>query len=141
MSRPTAVLLTNMGGPKTLDDVHDFLHNLFADRDIMKFPFQKYMAKFIAKRRTPSIQEQYAEIGGGSPILEWTQKQGEAMEKILDKISPETGNTDDTCLLKIAKYNFFFLQLHTSITSPSDMLSRQRRLLWNRWRRMESNGL
>lgn len=141
MFRPTAVLLTNMGGPKTLDDVHDFLHNLFADRDIMKFPFQKYMAKFIAKRRTPSIQEQYAEIGGGSPILEWTQKQGEAMEKILDKISPETGNTDDTCLLKIAKYNFFFLQLHTSITSPSDMLSRQRRLLWNRWRRMESNGL
>lgn len=141
MSRPTAVLLTNMGGPKTLDDVHDFLHNLFADRDIMKFPFQKYMAKFIAKRRTPSIQEQYAEIGGGSPILEWTQKQGEAMEKILDKISPETGNTDDTCLLKIAKYNSFFLQLHTSITSPSDMLSRQRRLLWNRWRRMESNGL
>lgn len=132
MSRPTAVLLTNMGGPKTLDDVHDFLHNLFADRDIMKFPFQKYMAKFIAKRRTPSIQEQYAEIGGGSPILEWTQKQGEAMEKILDKISPETGNTDDTCLLKIAKYNSFFLQLHTSITSPSDMLSRQRRLLWNR---------
>lgn len=141
MFRPTAVLLTNMGGPKTLDDVHDFLHNLFADRDIMKFPFQKYMAKFIAKRRTPSIQEQYAEIGGGSPILEWTQKQGEAMEKILDKISPETGNTDDTCLLKIAKYNSFFLQLHTSITSPSDMLSRQRRLLWNRWRRMESNGL
>lgn len=132
MFRPTAVLLTNMGGPKTLDDVHDFLHNLFADRDIMKFPFQKCMAKFIAKRRTPSIQEQYAEIGGGSPILEWTQKQGEAMEKILDKISPETGNTDDTCLLKIAKYNSFFLQLHTSITSPSDMLSRQRRLLWNR---------
>lgn len=91
-SSPTAVLLTNMGGPETLDDVHDFLLNLFSDRDIMKLPFQKHLAKYIANRRTPSIKEQYAEIGGGSPILAWTRKQGEAMEKILDKISPETGN-------------------------------------------------
>ncbi|KAJ8655787.1 ferrochelatase [Lichtheimia ornata] len=87
---PTAVLLTNMGGPETLDDVHDFLLNLFSDRDIMKLPLQKHLAKYIANRRTPSIKEQYAQIGGGSPILAWTQKQGEAMEKILDKISPET---------------------------------------------------
>jgi protoheme ferro-lyase len=29
----------------------------------------------IAKRRTPSIQEKYAEIGGGSPILKWTKIQ------------------------------------------------------------------
>ncbi|KAI9317033.1 ferrochelatase [Dichotomocladium elegans] len=87
---PTAVLLTNMGGPETLEDVHDFLLNLFTDRDIMKLPVQKHLAKWIAKRRTPSIQDQYAEIGGGSPILSWTRKQGNAMEKILDEISPET---------------------------------------------------
>ncbi|KAI9498058.1 ferrochelatase [Zychaea mexicana] len=87
---PTAVLLTNMGGPETLDDVQSFLHNLFSDRDIMKLPFQKHMATFISTRRTPSIKEQYAQIGGGSPILSWTRKQGEAMEKLLDKISPET---------------------------------------------------
>jgi ferrochelatase len=81
-----------MGGPKTLDDVYDFLYNLFSDRDLMQLPVQKYMAKFIATRRTPSIKEQYQSIGGGSPILSWTHKQGLAMEKVLDEISPETGN-------------------------------------------------
>ena len=90
-ARPTAVLLTNMGGPETLDDVQSFLHNLFSDRDIMKLPAQKYLAKYISTRRTPSIKEQYAQIGGGSPILSWTRKQGEGMEKLLDEISPETG--------------------------------------------------
>ncbi|GAA5804261.1 ferrochelatase [Helicostylum pulchrum] len=87
---PTAVLLTNMGGPKTLDDVYNFLHNLFSDRDLMQLPFQKYASKYIATRRTPQIKEQYQAIGGGSPILSWTRKQGEAMEKLLDQISPET---------------------------------------------------
>lgn len=80
-----------MGGPKTLDDVYNFLHNLFSDRDLMQLPFQKWAAKFIARRRTPQIMEQYQAIGGGSPILSWTRKQGEAMEKLLDEISPETG--------------------------------------------------
>ncbi|KAG2206868.1 hypothetical protein INT47_007625 [Mucor saturninus] len=87
---PTAVLLTNMGGPKTLDDVYNFLHNLFSDRDLMQLPFQTWAAKYIAGRRTPQIKEQYQAIGGGSPILSWTRKQGEAMEKLLDEISPET---------------------------------------------------
>ncbi|CAO3676205.1 unnamed protein product [Rhizopus stolonifer] len=87
---PTAIVLTNMGGPKTLDDVQGFLLNLFSDRDIMHLPFQNYAAKFISMRRTPQIKEQYDAIGGGSPILHWTRKQGEAMEKILDEISPET---------------------------------------------------
>lgn len=49
------------------------------------------MAPFIAKRRTPKIQEQYKQIGGGSPIRKWTEKQGNEMVKILDKISPQTG--------------------------------------------------
>lgn len=49
------------------------------------------MAPFIAKRRTPKIQDQYKAIGGGSPIKKWTDKQGSEMVKILDQISPETG--------------------------------------------------
>lgn len=80
-----------MGGPKTLDDVYSFLHNLFSDRDLMQLPFQNFASKYIAARRTPQIKEQYQAIGGGSPILSWTRKQGEAMEKLLDQISPETG--------------------------------------------------
>ena len=52
----------------------------------------RYLAPFIAKRRTPKIQAQYNEIGGGSPIKMWTEKQGEAMVKLLDQIAPESGN-------------------------------------------------
>ena len=45
----------------------------------------------IAKRRTPMLQDQYKQIGGGSPIKKWTELQGEGMVEILDKISPDTG--------------------------------------------------
>lgn len=48
------------------------------------------MAPLIARRRTPKIEEQYAKIGGGSPILKWTREQGAGMVKILDEISPST---------------------------------------------------
>lgn len=33
------------------------------------------MGPWIAKRRTPSIQQKYDEIGGGSPIFKWTDLQ------------------------------------------------------------------
>ena len=38
----TGILMLNMGGPSTLDEVGSFLHNLFMDRDIIQLPFQKY---------------------------------------------------------------------------------------------------
>jgi protoheme ferro-lyase len=49
------------------------------------------LGPIIASRRTPSIQKQYHEIGGGSPIKKWTTLQGQGMVDILDKISPQTG--------------------------------------------------
>lgn len=81
----------NLGGPATEDEVQDFLVRLFSDGDLIPLPFQKYAAQVIAQRRTPKIKEQYNQIGGGSPIRSWTQQQGSAMEKILDRISPESG--------------------------------------------------
>lgn len=48
------------------------------------------LGPWIAKRRTPDVQKKYSEIGGGSPILQWTNKQGELLCTKLDKISPET---------------------------------------------------
>ncbi|KJE88817.1 ferrochelatase [Capsaspora owczarzaki ATCC 30864] len=87
---PTAIVLMNLGGPATQADVHDFLLRLFSDRDIIPLPLQSYSARFIARRRTPTIQQQYAKIGGGSPIRSWTEKQGQAMAKMLDEISPST---------------------------------------------------
>ena len=87
----TGILMLNMGGPKTIDEVEPFLTRLFSDRDLMVLPAQKRLAKWIAKRRTPDIRKKYAEIGGGSPILDWTQKQGQAMVDGLERICPEYG--------------------------------------------------
>ncbi|KAI1310804.1 hypothetical protein EDD11_003650 [Mortierella claussenii] len=86
----TGIVLMNLGGPAKEEEVHDFLLRLFSDKDLIPLPMQKYAAHFIAKRRTPKIKEQYNKIGGGSPIRKWTTEQGTAMEKLLDKISPET---------------------------------------------------
>lgn len=82
--------MLNMGGPENTDDVGFFLRNLFMDKDLIPLPAQSQLAPFIAKRRTPKIQEQYRKIGGGSPIKKWTEIQGKGMVEILDRISPET---------------------------------------------------
>ncbi|KAK8127749.1 hypothetical protein PG984_008857 [Apiospora sp. TS-2023a] len=88
---PTAMVFLNMGGPSTTDEVHGFLSRLFADADLIPLgPLQNYLGPFIAKRRTPKIQKQYAEIGGGSPIRKWSEYQSAEMCKLLDKMSPET---------------------------------------------------
>jgi ferrochelatase len=81
----------NLGGPATLNDVESFLLRLFSDRDLIPLPFQKYLARFITTRRTPRIKDQYAKIGGGSPIRMWTEKQASKLVEILDKTLPETG--------------------------------------------------
>jgi ferrochelatase len=82
--------MLNLGGPKTVDDVGPFLLELFADPEIIQLPAQKYLGPFIARRRTRGVQELYEGIGGGSPILEWTELQGRGMCERLDALSPET---------------------------------------------------
>ena len=82
--------MMNLGGPKNLDEVQPFLLKLFEDREIIQLPVQKYLGPLIAKRRTKSVQQNYADIGGGSPILKWTEAQGRGMVERLDFLSPET---------------------------------------------------
>ncbi|KAH7035559.1 uncharacterized protein B0I36DRAFT_264722 [Microdochium trichocladiopsis] len=88
---PTAMVFLNMGGPSTVDEVGDFLSALFADGDLIPLGrLQNYIGPILGRRRTPKIQQQYSEIGGGSPIRKWTEYQNAEMCKLLDKISPET---------------------------------------------------
>ncbi|KAF8658279.1 hypothetical protein AX16_002054 [Volvariella volvacea WC 439] len=82
--------MLNMGGPATVPETYDFLKNLFSDGDLIPLPFQKTLAPWIARRRTPQIEQQYRDIGGGSPILHYTQMQGDGMAKLLDELHPET---------------------------------------------------
>lgn len=87
---PTGIVLLNMGGPRTPEEVGPFLLELFQDREIIQLPAQRWLGPFIARRRTPSVTRLYEGIGGGSPILHWTRLQGEGMIERLDRLSPET---------------------------------------------------
>jgi ferrochelatase len=84
-----AVVLFNLGGPDSLDAVEPFLKNLFSDPDIIQIPLgfllQKPLAKIIAKRRSVSVREQYAKIGGSSPINTWTERQRQLLEAALNE--------------------------------------------------------
>ncbi len=86
----TGIVMMNLGGPKNLDEVQPFLLKLFADKEIIQLPLQSWLGPFIAKKRTASVQKNYQDIGGGSPILKWTELQGEGMCERLDDMSPET---------------------------------------------------
>ncbi|MEO7520267.1 MAG: ferrochelatase, partial [Gemmatimonas sp.] len=88
--RGTGIVMMNLGGPETLDDVEPFLLRLFADREIIQLPAQGVLGKYIAKRRAPKVRALYQGIGGGSPILRWTRAQGEGMCTRLDEWSPAT---------------------------------------------------
>lgn len=84
--KKTAVLLLNLGGPETLEDVEPFLYNLFSDRQIIRLGpafLQKVLARLIARRRAPKSRESYRLIGGGSPIGRITAQQAAALEKAL----------------------------------------------------------
>lgn len=84
------VLLLNLGGPETMEDVEGFLYNLFADPDIIRLPallsfLQKPIAYIIAKRRAPKSSAAYLSIGGGSPIVKYTSAQADMIEQSIRK--------------------------------------------------------
>ncbi len=82
MSRKTAVVLFNLGGPDSLKAVRPFLFNLFFDPAIIRVPtfFRRYIARFISARREHEAQDIYRKLGGKSPILENTVAQAEALQ-------------------------------------------------------------
>lgn len=92
MSPPikTGIVMLNLGGPADLDAVEPFLVELFADREIIQLPLQRWLGPLIARRRAPKVRKLYAGIGGGSPILRWTEAQGRGLVERLDQLSPET---------------------------------------------------
>lgn len=81
------VVLFQLGGPDSIQAIEPFLYNLFCDPDIIDFPFARIarqpLAKLIASRRAKHVAHHYAEIGGKSPILEFTTRQAVALERVL----------------------------------------------------------
>jgi protoporphyrin/coproporphyrin ferrochelatase len=92
MNEKIGVVLLNLGGPDSLEAVEPFLYNLFVDPDIINFPgsflVRKPLAKLISSKRHPKIQEQYKQIGGKSPLKEFTLGQCRLLEIELNKRFP-----------------------------------------------------
>jgi len=84
-----AVVLFQLGGPDSLEAIEPFLLRLFRDPDIIDFPFAKIardpLARIISATRAKKVRSHYAEIGGKSPILEFTQRQARALEDELSR--------------------------------------------------------
>ncbi|NEO31549.1 MAG: ferrochelatase [Symploca sp. SIO3C6] len=86
------VLLLNLGGPDGLEDVRPFLYNLFSDPEIIRLPFswlQSPLAWFISTRRAKTSQENYRQIGGGSPLRQITEAQADALREQLQQQGQE----------------------------------------------------
>jgi ferrochelatase len=76
-----AVVLFNLGGPAGPADVQPFLQNLFSDPAIIRSPapVRFFLSRLISRSRAPSARENYARMGGGSPLLTETRKQSDAL--------------------------------------------------------------
>lgn len=86
------VLLLNLGGPEQLEDVRPFLFNLFSDPEIIRLPFpwlQRPLAWLIATTRSNKSQENYKQIGGGSPLRQITEEQAQALQAELQQKGQE----------------------------------------------------
>ncbi len=82
------VLLLNLGGPDELRDVRPFLYNLFSDPEIIRLPFswlQSPLAWLISTLRAKKSQENYRQIGGGSPLRHITEAQAQALQEALQQ--------------------------------------------------------
>lgn len=77
-----AIVFFNLGGPLQPDDVKPFLFNLFNDPAIIRLPrlIRYWLARFISHRRQTTARQNYAHLGGKSPLLANTIAQMQALE-------------------------------------------------------------
>jgi ferrochelatase len=79
-----AIILINMGGPESIDDIELYLRNLFNDPDIIdiKLPakIKKSIIHWILKKRFPKTRYIYQQIGGSSPLNKITREQADLLE-------------------------------------------------------------
>jgi protoporphyrin/coproporphyrin ferrochelatase len=82
-----AVVLFNLGGPDRPESVRPFLFNLFNDKAILRVPgpIRFLLAATISSLRAGSAKKNYAQMGGGSPLLPETEKQALALQEVLNQ--------------------------------------------------------
>lgn len=95
------VVMMNLGGPSTPDEVEPFVYSRLMDptevrRSIPRL-LRHYFSAFAARRRSKSLGEAYAQIGGHSPLARHTGEQAIELERSLnDRFGALTGATFKT---------------------------------------------
>lgn len=83
------VVLFNLGGPRNPDEVEPFLYNLFMDPAIIDIPLPAFLrdplCRYIARKRSATVREEYGLIGGSSPLNGHTARQAELLQKQLQE--------------------------------------------------------
>jgi len=81
-----ALFLLNMGGPNSVDEVELFLHNMFADKNILTMDryTRKLVSLIIINKRLEDVKENYGLLGGKSPLLGLTKNLIEKLRSKLD---------------------------------------------------------
>ena len=72
-----ALILLNMGGPNSLDEVEVFLKNMFNDKNIITVKsdlLRSFISFMIVSSRKKVARSNYAKIGGKSPIVGYTKQ-------------------------------------------------------------------
>ncbi|MEL6753512.1 MAG: ferrochelatase [Pseudomonadota bacterium] len=109
MSRKVAIVLFNLGGPDTRDNIRPFLQNLFADPAIIRAPgpIRWALSRLISRLRAPAVAKNYALMNqpeGGSPLLPETEKQASALEAELMRRMP---GIDAKCFIAMRYWHPF----------------------------------
>ena len=75
----------NYGGPERAEDCEEYIRNIFLDPDLIPIPnfIRPMLARYVGKRRAPSLQKNYEAMGQYSPILGQTTAQARALEASL----------------------------------------------------------
>lgn len=87
-ARRLGIVLLQLGGPESLDDVQPFLEDMFGDPDLFNLPIPGWLQQWVARRascrRASSVRSLYASIGGKSPIGDFTRQQAKLLESELN---------------------------------------------------------
>jgi ferrochelatase len=104
--RRVAVVLFNLGGPDRPEALKPFLLNLFSDPAILRVPFfvRPFLARIIARARVKPASENYAMLGGKSPLLELTREQASALQAAL---AEPAGDLDVRCFIAMRYWHPF----------------------------------
>lgn len=79
-----AIFMLNIGGPTSEEEIVPFLTRFLSDHTIVRIPFG--LGPLIGKLRGPyKVKKQYGAIGGYSPLLGWTEKQGAGLVESLNQ--------------------------------------------------------